>query len=74
MIIAKYYKSGTGKITDDGKVIPDSGELLGYCIFRVEPKEDSHKVLTYFVTKRIDGPMPEDEAKQLMMNSQEVVA
>ena len=67
MIIVKpYYKSSTGKLTDDGKVIPDSGELLGYCVFRVEPKEDSHKVPTHFVTQMIDGPMSEDEAIQLV--------
>jgi hypothetical protein len=57
-----YYKTGTGQVTMDGKVIPQTGELLGYAIFEVEPKNDSQGMLTFFVTRMIEPPMPEDDA------------
>lgn len=66
MITAKpYYKTGTG-LVEDGKVIPNSGLLLGWCIFEVEPKKDRNDQLTYFVTRLIEGPMSEDRAMELV--------
>lgn len=63
MITTKpYYKTGTGQTTMDGKVISRTGELLGWAIFEVMPKNDSQGMLTFFITRMIEPPMPENDA------------
>lgn len=65
-----YYKTGTGLISEDGKVIKGSGELLGYIILEVEPKDSSKGLMTFFVTKIIEyNSMTLEQADDYLMRN-----
>lgn len=56
-ITCKYWKTGTGQTTQDGKIVPDSGTLLGWVVMNVNDKgypQSSDWVI-----------MPEQAAKEL---------